>query len=852
MGILVRGAMLLSPFLFCNAFLDLTGPNELKGIWRGSTILPCAYVPVKDFVQQMLTWTVVHDQSAGTVFRRDDSGDHVLLSKYRDRVSVLKDAPGNVSLHILNLEVSDRGTYTCQVTWKASNNTLIAKEITTKVEVVKVAATKPIIRASELGLTFPAGARTSLTCVANGSPPISYRWFKSLPGGKALLLSSQAELAWDSLQPSDTGKYYCEAENRVGAGAVQQSDAVELTVRDIQRTHLSLYLIILIAVVCGAVVFLVIFLIICIRKPKDAQVYEVKCHNLRAAASSRCESVGHYEEPISTTENNYVMEYMINKRSEETSMEKNEYDCVGTTQESVYEVGDTNVFKNQGLGNLDFKMEREKMAAFVGDHVLEKIVNMYVQFIANVEKQMKIIKLQDCKREIVDFALDDETSLKVLGKSKCHQSDRNTQHVSERTGFARKRILDDKGQKKGKCYSFAFWSQQCGGLSQSAGKGERTCSSGKMGEVVWIVVFVMAFISCNALLDLSGVHEVKGTWMGSTTLPCTYMPSDDFTQQTLIWSMERDYSTSTIFRRDNAGDHILLSQFRDRVSVPKQSPGDASLLIENLEIPDSGHYTCQVIWRSKNNSLIKREVTTTVKVVKVAATKPIIRASELGLTFPAGARTSLTCVANGSPPISYRWFKSLPGGKAPLLSSQAELAWDSLQPSDTGKYYCEAENRVGAGAVQQSDAVELTVREPPVTQQPSPETGRNHRPQLTPRGDEPQQVPTGPPRAAPPPHLYALPAALGGAALGALLAAMLRRRRGKAEPLYEVAFHSTADVTRPETDVEVPAKCLHKETDSKTETSNDSFTMQDNGDDNICIRKNPEYENLVNAMESEY
>ncbi|NXU26521.1 VSIG4 protein, partial [Thalassarche chlororhynchos] len=109
---------------------------------------------------------------------------------------------------------------------------------------------------------------------------------------------------------------------------------------------------------------------------------------------------------------------------------------------------------------------------------------------------------------------------------------------------------------------------------------------------------------------------VKGTWMGSTTLPCTYMPSEGFTQQTLVWSVERDYSTSTIFRRDDSGDHVLLSQFRDRVSVPKHSPGDASLLIENLEIPDSGHYTCQVIWRSKNNSLITKEVTTTVKVIK--------------------------------------------------------------------------------------------------------------------------------------------------------------------------------------------------------------------------------------------
>ncbi|KAK4810120.1 hypothetical protein QYF61_009515 [Mycteria americana] len=380
----------MSPLLFCNALLDLTGLNEIKGVWKGSTTLPCAYVPVKDFVQQTLMWTVVHDQSSGTVFRRDGSGDHILLSEYRGRVSVLKDAPGNVSLHILNLEISDRGAYTCQVTWRASNNSLIAKDITTKVEVVKVAATKPVIRASEPGLTFPAGAGTSLTCVASGSPPISYRWFRSTPGGKALLLSSQAELAWDSLRPSDTGKYYCEAENRVGAGAVQQSDAVELTVREkiptelmfrstsviswtpwgsttttdlpttgvtsengvgypeknyttqnVPRTRLSLYLIVLIALVCSAVVFLITFLIVCIRKPKEAQAYEVKFHSSRAAASSRCESTGHYEEPISFTENNYVMEPLKNKTSAEINMDKNEYDCPGKTQDSEYEVGDT-------------------------------------------------------------------------------------------------------------------------------------------------------------------------------------------------------------------------------------------------------------------------------------------------------------------------------------------------------------------------------------------------------------------------------------------------------------------------------------------------------------------------------
>ncbi|NXV15766.1 VSIG4 protein, partial [Cepphus grylle] len=186
-------------FILPAAFLDLTGPIEIEGMWKASTILPCVYVPVEDFVQQTLMWIVVHDQSSGTIFRRDSSGDHILLSEYRDRVSVPKDAPGNVSLHILNLEVSDRGTYTCQVIWRASNNSLITKEIATKVEVVKV-------------------PRNCCCC--------------------------------------DLG----------GLLHLKVSCCIAL---DFQRTRLPLYLVILIAVVGGAVVFLLVFLIICIRKPKD-------------------------------------------------------------------------------------------------------------------------------------------------------------------------------------------------------------------------------------------------------------------------------------------------------------------------------------------------------------------------------------------------------------------------------------------------------------------------------------------------------------------------------------------------------------------------------------------------------
>ncbi|XP_025951848.2 V-set and immunoglobulin domain-containing protein 4 [Dromaius novaehollandiae] len=365
-----------------------------------------------------------------------------------------------------------------------------------------------------------------------------------------------------------------------------------------------------------------------------------------------------------------------------------------------------------------------------------------------------------------------------------------------------------------------------------------------MEKLLQIAVFVKAFISCSALLDLSGLHQIDGTWKGSTTLPCTYVPAEGFTQQTLTWSMERDYSTSTVFRRDSSGDHVLLSRFRDRVAVPKNSPGDVALQIKDLEITDSGHYTCQVVWRSENNSLITKEVTTTVRVVKVAVTKPVIRAGELGLMVPAGARTSLTCVASGSPPISYRWFLGEPGGKARQLSSQAELTFDSLRPSDSGKYYCEAENRVGAGVAQRSDAVELTVRDLSTATPAAGEDAASAGPPAA----------TGLRRGGLPLYVIVLLAGLCGAALIAIVAvAVARRGKARDEPLYEVAFHSTADVMRTEPDLEVPAKCLQRELNSSTEAPYEAVTMKDNDYSNIlCTGKNTESETLVKAMESEY
>uniref|UniRef100_A0A8C3RU79 Ig-like domain-containing protein n=1 Tax=Chelydra serpentina TaxID=8475 RepID=A0A8C3RU79_CHESE len=390
-----------------------------------------------------------------------------------------------------------------------------------------------------------------------------------------------------------------------------------------------------------------------------------------------------------------------------------------------------------------------------------------------------------------------------------------------------------------------------------------------MEKLMWLVALGNSFIFCNAILELTGTHDIEGTWKSSITLSCVYVPSQDLVQQTVIWTLNREQSPATVFRRDSSGDHIMLSRYRGRLSVPKYRPGDVSLEIEKLEIPDSGHYTCKVTWRAQNNSLLTKERTTTVKVVKVAVTKPIITPGNLGLTVPKGARTSLTCSAIGSPPIIYRWFKGEPGGNAVHVSNHAVLMFDYLQTSDTGRYYCEAENRASSQVIQQSDAVQLTVMDltKPATTVPSSETQANTVAKPVSERDlittalatgsdvqipERKEVTAGPQRTGLPLYLIVLIVVLCVAVVFVVVTVILCRRKTKEDHPYEVTYENTRNDARRQTCSGVNGKCEYEEGKPMVKNYYMTEPMKENDYETISIKENVEYKILVNSMESEY
>ncbi|XP_008118589.2 V-set and immunoglobulin domain-containing protein 4 [Anolis carolinensis] len=226
------GFLMLAATVSGKGILDLSGREEVNGTWKAFVVLPCAYEPSPGFRELSVAWKASQQEHGlRTLFHRDQSsGDQTLLTAFKGRLSVPRKPAGEVSLRIEALDMTDSGVYTCSVAWEAKNKSRISKERVTRLRVIKVPVTKPVIQSSSGAGAASAGAQTSLTCLTEGSPPIRYRWYKEQADGTSRFVDSEAVLTFNPLQASDAGRYSCTVGNRVTA-RVQRSETFELIVR---------------------------------------------------------------------------------------------------------------------------------------------------------------------------------------------------------------------------------------------------------------------------------------------------------------------------------------------------------------------------------------------------------------------------------------------------------------------------------------------------------------------------------------------------------------------------------------------------------------------------------------------
>nr|XP_027791676.1 V-set and immunoglobulin domain-containing protein 4 isoform X1 [Marmota flaviventris] len=373
----------------------LEGPESVIGPWKGDVNIPCTYGPLKGYTQVLVKWLVQRGSNPVTIFLRDSSGDHIQQAKYRRRLNVSYEDPGDVSLQLNTLEMDDRGHYICEVTWNTPDGTQVAREKIIEVRVQKFPVSKPTVTTgSGYGFTVPQGMRISLQCQARGSPPISYIWYKEQTNNlEPIRVANLSTLLFKPAVVANSGSYFCTAKGRVGSE--QRSDIVKFVVKDSSKllktkteapttiqipleetsimnsprnwtTEASDYLgdtiagpgrglpifaIILIISLCCVVVITMVYIMLCRKTSQQEHVYEVsRMPSSEASDSGETMRVAIYTSGCSSDEpapraldNNYSDDPCLGQEYQIIAQINGDYACLLHTVPLDYEILGTEV-----------------------------------------------------------------------------------------------------------------------------------------------------------------------------------------------------------------------------------------------------------------------------------------------------------------------------------------------------------------------------------------------------------------------------------------------------------------------------------------------------------------------------
>ncbi|XP_033947997.1 B-cell receptor CD22-like [Pseudochaenichthys georgianus] len=128
------------------------------------------------------------------------------------------------------------------------------------------------------------------------------------------------------------------------------------------------------------------------------------------------------------------------------------------------------------------------------------------------------------------------------------------------------------------------------------------------------------------------------------------------------------------------------------------------LFLSSIQSSDSGQYYCTAdnLLGSRRSEPIFIDVTYAPKLPSVSVSPPA--------EIEEGSSVTLTCSSDANPAANYTWYKMNGNRKLPPLTTEPKLFFSSFQVSDSGKYYCRADNLLGS---RRSESISIDVKYAP-------------------------------------------------------------------------------------------------------------------------------------------
>ncbi|XP_047197569.1 B-cell receptor CD22-like [Hippoglossus stenolepis] len=137
--------------------------------------------------------------------------------------------------------------------------------------------------------------------------------------------------------------------------------------------------------------------------------------------------------------------------------------------------------------------------------------------------------------------------------------------------------------------------------------------------------------------------------------------------------------------------------------------------LSSISSGDSGVYSC------KSENQYGRINSTSLQLdVQYAPKVPSVSVSPSG-EIMEGSSVTLTCSSDANPAAKYTWYKRSGDKKVQPLSEETQFVLSSIRSSDSGEYYCTAENELGRSSANISITVTYAPQSSSVSVSPSGE-----------------------------------------------------------------------------------------------------------------------------------
>ncbi|XP_031677498.1 sialoadhesin isoform X2 [Oncorhynchus kisutch] len=129
------------------------------------------------------------------------------------------------------------------------------------------------------------------------------------------------------------------------------------------------------------------------------------------------------------------------------------------------------------------------------------------------------------------------------------------------------------------------------------------------------------------------------------------------------------------------------SWYKNRQPIPNSNTSSPVYILFSVSSEDTGRYSCAV---EGHEDLPSAEETLTVRYGPKNTSVSLSPSGEI----VEGSSVTLTCSSDANPPVDiYTWYKKNGGGYQSMTGPQH--VFKQIQSSDSGEYYCEAQNEMG-------------------------------------------------------------------------------------------------------------------------------------------------------------